>query len=131
MPRPEPCPHPFPPKLNFVLAEEVRRLRRAGMSVTKIAARYGVAKSSISAVLKLHTYAPPQVIAIDLEPWDRGMLRELAKEEDTSDELLAGDLLANAMDRRVARRDVALEESRAIRGSPRGRMSGGTYLCRG
>src|SRR5580693_2444771 len=68
MPRPAPCPHPFPPKLNFVLAEEVRRLRRAGMSVTQIAERYGVAKSSISAVLKLHTYAPPEVIAVGLEP---------------------------------------------------------------
>jgi lambda repressor-like predicted transcriptional regulator len=119
MPRPEPCPHPFPPKLNFVLAEEVRRLRRAGMSVTKIAARYGVAKSSISAVLKLHTYAPPLVIAIDLEPWDRGMLRELAKEDDTSDELLAADLLANAMDRRVARREVSIQESRLVRGERR------------
>lgn len=119
MPHPEPCPHPYSPKLTFVLAEEVRRLRRAGASVKSIARRYGVAPSSISAVLKLHVYAPPEVIAIDLEPDDRGLLRELAKEDDTSDELLAADLLANAMDRRVARREVSLEESRLARGGRR------------
>jgi len=121
MPRREPCPHPFPPKLNFVLAEEVRRLRRAGASVKSIARHYGVAPSSISAVLKLHTYAPPQVIAIDLEPDDRALLRELAKEDDVSDELLAADLLANSMDRRVARREVTLEESRLMRTTPQRR----------
>jgi IS30 family transposase len=79
MPRPEPCPHPYPKKLTFVLAEEVRRLRRAGMSVTKIAARYGVAKSSISAVLKLHTYAPPEVIAVGLERDERALLRNIVR----------------------------------------------------
>jgi len=117
--RPEPC--PYRPKLTFVIAEEVRRLRRAGASVKSIARRYGVAPSSISAVLKLHVYAPPELFAIGLEPSDRGLLRELAKEDDLSDELLAVDLLVNAMDRRVARKDMSIEESRMIRRSTRRR----------
>ena len=120
--RPEPC--PYRPKLTFVLAEEVRRLRRAGASVKSIARRYGVAPSSISAVLKLHVYAPPELIAVGLERLDRGLLRELAKEDDTSDELLAADLLTNAMDRRVAGHDVSVEESRLMRsGTRRGALA--------
>jgi hypothetical protein len=104
MPRPEPCPyHPFPPKLNFVLAEDVRRLRREGESVTAIAKRYGVAKSSISAVLKLHTYAPPEVVAVGLPLEERAVLRELAEGDGVSDEQLAGDLIVRGMDRRIVR----------------------------
>jgi hypothetical protein len=118
MPRPEPCPHPYPAKLSFVIAEDVRRLRCAGASVKSIARRYGVAPSSISAVLKLHKYVPDYVVAFSLERHDRGLLRELAKEDNTSDELLAADLLTNAMDRRVAGREVSLEESRMLRSGP-------------
>jgi lambda repressor-like predicted transcriptional regulator len=103
MPRPEPCPHPYPAKLSFVIAEDVRRLRRAGASVKSIAKRYGVAPSSISAVLKLHVYAPPEVIAVGLETSQRAVLRELAKEDELSDEQLAGDLIVRGMDRRIAR----------------------------
>ncbi len=100
MPRPE---HPYPRKLTVVIAAEVRRLRRAGVSVTEIARRYGVAKSSISAVLKLHTYAPPNVIAVGLELLERDLLRELAQAERISDEQLAADLIVKGMDRRILR----------------------------
>jgi hypothetical protein len=77
MPRLEHCPHPYAPKLSLVVAEEVRRMRRRGIAVKAIARRYGVAPASISAVLKLHTYAP-NVIAVGLEPDRRAVLRELA-----------------------------------------------------
>jgi transposase-like protein len=103
MPGPEPCRHPYPRKLTFVIAEDVRRLRRAGVSVTAIARRYGVAKSSISAVLKLHTYAPPNVIAVGLERQERDLLQELAQDARISDEQLAAELIVKGMDRRILR----------------------------
>jgi hypothetical protein len=117
MPHPLPCPHPFPPKLTFVLAEEIRLLRRKGKSVTEIAQRYRVAKSSISAVLKLHTYAPPDVIAVGLAPAKRDLLRELAKDDEISDEQLAAELVTNGMNRRIAKQvGVTIEEPLEKRG---------------
>jgi transposase-like protein len=86
-----------------VIAEDVRRLRREGVSVTEISRRYGVAKSSISAVLKLHTYAPPEVIAVGLERQERALLRELAQDDRVSDEQLAAELIVKGMDRRILR----------------------------
>jgi predicted transcriptional regulator len=119
MPRPEPCPHPYPAKLTFVIAEDVRRLRREGISVTKIAEKYGVAKSSISAVLRLHVYAP-NVVAVELEPSNRAVLRELAVSDRISDEQLAGELIVRGMDRRIAREvGVKYEEPAEPRRRPR------------
>jgi transposase-like protein len=119
MPRPEPCRHPFPAKLTFVLAQEARRLRREGASVTAIARRYGVAKSSISAVLRFHVYAP-NVVAVGLEREERALLRELAQRDKISDEQLAGELVTAGMDRRIARQvGVTYEESLKPRRPPR------------
>jgi hypothetical protein len=112
MPRPEPCPHPYAPKLTFVIAQEVRHMRRRGMAVKAIARKYGVAPASISAILKLHTYAPPNVVAVGLEPDRRAVLRDLAADDEISDELLAEDLIVSGMHRRIAREvGVAYEES--------------------
>jgi lambda repressor-like predicted transcriptional regulator len=122
MPRPEPCPHPYPPKLSWVIAEDVRRMRRKGLSVTAIAKRYGVAKSSISAVLKLHTYVPDYVIAIGLKQLDRALLREIAEDEKIADEQLAAELVASGMQRRIAREmGIAFEESSEPRRRRQGR----------
>jgi len=96
-------PHPYPRKLTFVIAEEVRRLRRAGESVTEIAQRYGVAKSSISAVLKLHTYVPDSMIAVGLERDARALLREIAVDEKVSDEQLAAEFVVKGLERRIVR----------------------------
>jgi hypothetical protein len=103
MPRPEPCPHPYPRKLTFEIAAEVRRLRREGMAATEIARRYGVAKSSISAVLKMHVYVPEGVIAVGLEHHERALLRELAEELKVSDEQLAAELVVKGLERRILR----------------------------
>ena len=103
MPRPERCAHPFPPKLTYVLAEEVRRLRRAGVSVTELARRYGVAKSSISAVLKLHVYVPDYVVAVGLQRVERTLLREVAQDDRVADEQLASELVAQGLHQRCSR----------------------------
>lgn len=102
MPHPERCTHPFPRKLTFVLAEEVRRLRRAGVSVTELARRYGVAKSSISAVLKLHTYVPDYVIAVGLHRVERALLREVAQDNRVADEQVASELVAQGLHQRCS-----------------------------
>jgi hypothetical protein len=87
--------------LTFVIAEEVRRLRRSGVAVTEIARRYSVAPSSISAVLKMHVYVPEGVIAVGLERLERAVLREIAQEERVSDEQLAAELIRKGLDRRT------------------------------
>jgi IS30 family transposase len=100
MPRPGRCAHPYPPKLTYVIAAEVRRLRRAGASVKSIARRYGVAPSSISAILKLHTYVPDYVVAVGLCREHRAVLRAIAEDERIADEQLAAEFVVDGMERR-------------------------------
>src|SRR5438105_2639696 len=95
--------HPCPPKLSMILAEEVRRLRRDGVSVHDLARRYGVAKSSISAVLHLHTYVPDYLVAVCLRPLERGLLAELAADEGIAEEQLASEILSRGLDERASR----------------------------
>ena len=54
--------HLFAAKLTRATAEDIRRLHRAGTPVKEIARRYGVAKSSVSAILHLHVYVPEHVV---------------------------------------------------------------------
>jgi len=92
-------PHPFPPKLSMVIAEEIRRQRRHGVSVDELARRYGVAKASISAVLHLHAYVPEFVVPVRLDKHTRGVLTELADEQGIAAEQLAADILNEGLDR--------------------------------
>ncbi len=48
----DPRSHPFAGKLSPGQAEEVRRLRARGLSLAELAGRFGIARSSISAIVK-------------------------------------------------------------------------------
>ncbi len=89
--------HPFAPKLSMAQAEEIRRLRRGGAQLAELAARFGVAKSSISAITHLHAHCPPTVIRVALPEFERALLSEVAKDGGRTDEDLASELLAAAI----------------------------------
>ena len=57
--RVDPRPHPFPSKLTPDQAQEVRRLRARGLPLTELAEKFGIAKSSVSAIVHLKAHGPP------------------------------------------------------------------------
>ncbi len=89
--------HPFAPKLSRAQAEEIRRLRRGGAQLAELAAKFGVAKSSISAIAHLHAHCPPTVVRVALPELERALLAEVAEDDDRADEDLASELLAAAI----------------------------------
>lgn len=51
--------HPFAGKLSLDQAEEVRRLRARGVPLANLADRFGIAKSSVSAIVKHKAHEIP------------------------------------------------------------------------
>ncbi len=47
----DPRPHPFPAKVTPEQAAEIRRLRATGVRLAELADRFGIAKSSVSAIV--------------------------------------------------------------------------------
>ncbi len=86
--------HLFPAKLTKKVAEEIRRLHRGGVGVKELARRYGVAKSSVSAILHLHIYVPEHVVMVPLTAFERALLAEIARDENVADEQLASERLS-------------------------------------
>src|SRR5947199_8792152 len=86
--------HRFAAKLTKATAQDIRRLHRAGTSVKEIARRYGVAKSSVSAILHLHVYVPEHIVMVPLAAFERGLLAEIARDENVAEEQLASELLS-------------------------------------
>ncbi len=89
--------HPFASKLSLEQADEVRRLRRDGAAVADLAARYGIAKSSVSAIVHLHAHVPDGVVRVALPDFEHALLVELAADEDIPVEQFASDLLCEAL----------------------------------
>lgn len=89
--------HPFAPKLSLDQAEEVRRLRARGRPVAELAERFGVAKSSVSAIVHLKAHEPPGTLRIALPEFERALLAELAEDEEVPVEQLAADLLVETL----------------------------------
>lgn len=89
--------HPYPPKLTLEQAEEIRRLRRAGIQLAELATRFGVAKSSISAITHLHAHCPRTIVRVALPEFERALLSECAEDEGRTDEDFASALLAEAL----------------------------------
>ena len=89
--------HPFPGKVTFEQADEIRRLRRGGKALADLAGRFKIAKSSVSAICHLHAHAPPGIIRVALPDLEFAILQEVAEEEEVPIEQLASDLLLAAM----------------------------------
>lgn len=90
-------PHPFPGKLALDQAEEVRRLRARGLPLAELAERFGVAKSSVSAIVKHKSHEIPGTFRVTLPEFERALLAELAEDEDVPVERLATDLLVEML----------------------------------
>jgi transcriptional regulator with XRE-family HTH domain len=90
-------PHPFPPKLSFDQAEEVRRLRAQGVPLLEIAGRFGIARSSVSAIVHLKAHEPEGTLRIALPEFERALLAEIAEDEEVPIEQLAAKLLVEML----------------------------------
>jgi transcriptional regulator with XRE-family HTH domain len=87
-------PHPFPAKLTLDQAEEVRRLRARGLPLADLAGRFGIAQSSVSAIVHYHARVPDGILRVALPEFERALIEDLADEEhEVSVERLAADLL--------------------------------------
>jgi hypothetical protein len=86
-------PHPFSGKLTHEQAEEVRRLRARGLPLANLAGRFGIAKSSVSAIVKLKAHVPDGVLRVALPEFERALLAEIAEDQEVPDEQLASSLL--------------------------------------
>lgn len=56
--------HPFAPKLTVAQAEEIRRRYEAGESPTRLAAHYGIARSSLYSVVRGRTHRPYVTVTV-------------------------------------------------------------------
>lgn len=90
-------PHPFPAKLTPDQAEEVRRLRARGLRLADLAERFGIAKSSVSAIVKHKTHEIPGTLRVALPEFERALLDELAEDGEVPAEKLAADLLVQML----------------------------------
>lgn len=93
----DPRPHPFAAKLSPTQAEEVRRLRARGLPLAELAEKFGVAKSSISAVVHYHAHVPEGVLRIALPEFEMALLAEIAEDDEVPIEKLAADLLIEVL----------------------------------
>lgn len=90
-------PHPFPGKLTADQADEVRRLRARGLPVAELAEKFGIAKSSVSAIVHLKAHEPSGTLRIALPGFERALLAELAEDKNIPDERLAANLLVELL----------------------------------
>jgi hypothetical protein len=93
----DPRPHPFAAKLTPGQAEEVRRLRARGTPLAELAEKFGVAKSSISAVVHYHAHVPEGVLRVALPESEAALLAEIAEDEAVPVEQLAAHLLVEVL----------------------------------
>ena len=93
----DPRSHPFAGKLSPGQAEEVRRLRARGLSLAELAGRFGIARSSISAIVKYKAHEIPGTLRVALPEPMFELLAEIAEELEVPAEQLAADLLVFAL----------------------------------
>lgn len=93
--------HPFPGKVTFEDAEEIRRLRRRGKPLADLAGRFNLAKSSVSRICHLHAHTPPGTLRVALPDFEFALLQELADDEAAPIEQLASELLLETLRNRI------------------------------
>lgn len=89
--------HPFPSKVTFEEADEIRRLRRRGRALAELAGRYNIAKSSVSKICHLHAHVPPCLVRVALPDFEYRLLQELSADDEIAIEQFAADLLLDAL----------------------------------
>ncbi len=89
--------HPFPGKVTFEEAGEIRRLRSRGKPLADLAGRFNIAKSSVSAICHFHSHLPDGVLRVALPDFEYALLAEIAEDEAIPIEQLASDLLLRAL----------------------------------
>ncbi len=89
--------HPFPGKLTFEEANELRRLHRGGARLVELAERYKIAKASASAIIHFHSHIPAGLLRIHLPEPDRDLLDELAEDWEIPVESVAAEILVEAL----------------------------------
>jgi hypothetical protein len=95
----DPRPHPFAAMLSPAQAEE--RLRARGVPLAELAAKFGVAKSSLSRVIHLKSHVPEGALRIALPESEAALLAEIAEDEELPVEQLAANLLVETVRSRV------------------------------
>lgn len=87
--------HPFPPKLSLGQAEEIRRRYDAGESPSRLALEYGVAPSSVYAVVQERAHR--RRVTVSLSAQDLGLLERFASRGRQSREDAARELIRRAL----------------------------------
>jgi transcriptional regulator with XRE-family HTH domain len=90
-------PHPFPGKVTFEEADEIRRLRRGGKALADLAGRFNIAKSSVSAICHFRVHTPAGLLRVALPEFELALLAEIAEDEEVPIEQFASDLLLDAL----------------------------------
>lgn len=93
----DPRPHRFAGKLTLNQADQVRRLRASGVPLADLDAKFGIAKSSVSAIVKHKAHERPETLRVALPEFERALLDELAEDEEVPVEHLAAALLVGAL----------------------------------
>lgn len=88
---------PFAGKLSFDEADEIRKLRARGLPLADLAATFGIAKSSVSAIVHLKAHEPAGTLRVAVPEFEHRLLVELAEDEDVPVEQLAADLLVELL----------------------------------
>lgn len=90
-------PHPFAGKLSLDQAEDIRRLRARGLPLAELAARFGIAPASVSAIVHLKAHVPVGVLRVAVPEFEHALLVELAEDEEVPVEHLAANLLVEML----------------------------------
>lgn len=93
----DPRAHPFPAKLTLDEADEVRRLRARGVPLAELAEKFGIARSSVSAIVHFKVHEPPGTIRVALPEFEHALLAEIAEDEEVPVEQLAANLLVEML----------------------------------
>jgi hypothetical protein len=88
--------HPFAPKLTVERAEEIRRRYRDGESPSLLAAHYGIARSSLYAVVRGRSHRPR--VSVVVSSAEVGKLDSIAAACGTTRDEVASRLLRRALD---------------------------------
>ena len=89
--------HPFAGKLSLDEADEIRKLRARGLPLADLAARFGIAPASVSAIVHLKVHEPPGTLRVALPEFEAALLAEVAEDEAVPVEQLAADLLVEML----------------------------------
>jgi len=72
-------------------------VRARTLPLAELAARFGIAPASVSAIVKYKAHEPPGTLRVALPEFERALIEEVACESDVPVEQLASDLLVEML----------------------------------